>query len=224
MCRGRGHRPSPARSRSLRSRLPAQSEGEDGTGGDSALSERRQALGYGTGSDYRVAAVVEADELWQELGAQSVAVAFDPVDRQMHLALHAGCCLQWAGCEANSSEKVASAERRNITAPSGCLHAPRPWTSIAHFSRRVMSSRLVPRSAILLQASESARSPKKHGPHCAELSSARYRMMRAVSQTPHLLAGCTPITPQPSPTPPARRASASRGKSHALAAGSQLPK
>src|SRR6266849_4956637 len=170
---GRGRRRSPARSRSPRSWLTVQREGEDGTGGDGALSERSEALGYRAVGDDRVAPVVQADELGQQFGAQSVTVAFDAVDRHMCFGLHAGCCLQWAGCEANSTAKVESAERMNITAPSGCLHAPRPSTSTAHLLRRVMSSRFVPRSATRLQASDSARSPKKHGPHCAELSSAR---------------------------------------------------
>src|SRR5207245_5651362 len=98
------------------------------------------------GGDDRVTPIVQADALRQQLGAKSVTVALDAVDGHVHVCLHAGCCLQWAGCVANSSENVESAERRNITAPSGCLHAPRPCTSTAHLLRRAMSSRLVPRS------------------------------------------------------------------------------
>src|SRR6266566_8461103 len=154
----------------------AKGEREHGAIFNRALGKWYEVFGDGSGGDDRIAPVVEADQLRQQFRAKPAPIAFDAVDGQHERLAHAlrrtsrsSCPL----CCANSFAKTSSADARNMTAPSGCLHAPRPRTSLAQRWSRLSSSVLEPRSAMRVDASARARRPKKQGPHCAELSDAR---------------------------------------------------
>jgi hypothetical protein len=51
---------------------------------DGSLRQRREVISDVGPSDDRIAPIVEADQLRQQLGALAVAVAFDAVDRDSH--------------------------------------------------------------------------------------------------------------------------------------------
>src|SRR5438270_10028482 len=131
--------------------------------------------------DDRVAPIVEADWLGEELGAEAMAVAPGAVDRQLEVR-HQPASASLAA-PLNSASKTSSADCRNAAAPSGWRHAPRPFTIAAHRCRRSRSPLSAVASASRVTAAARLPSPKKQGPHCAALSPARWRMMRALSAT-----------------------------------------
>src|SRR5260221_2405806 len=148
-----------------------QRQSKDRTCGNRLLRVLKKASWDRARCDDRVAPVVEAHKLREQLRAEAVSVAADAIDGEMRLRAHAmrlgceGSARQCGGWIANSSANTSSAERKSISAPSGCLHAPRPETSCDHRCRRARSSVFDPRSPILAVASARARRPKKQGPH-----------------------------------------------------------
>src|ERR1022692_191011 len=111
----------------------------------------KEVIGQRTRLDDRVSPVIHPDSLGEELATHAVRLALDRVDAQTdshHQAastagmgssegrsenLHSPCLRWWR----RSAAKTSMALVRKSTAPSGCLHAPRPRTS---FDQRVSSS------------------------------------------------------------------------------------
>src|ERR1700693_3687269 len=109
-----------------RDRRPWEPEGQHRTIVDGAPGEFRQVVGDRASFDDRVAPVVQADHLREQLGAEAVSVATDPVDLEdlAHQATATRCGLatvrqprRW--CSAKSSANSCRALRINPTAPSG---------------------------------------------------------------------------------------------------------
>jgi hypothetical protein len=57
------------------------------TSRDGSLGQRHKVIWDVGQSDDRIAPIVEADQLRQQLGALAVPVAFDAVDRESHAAI-----------------------------------------------------------------------------------------------------------------------------------------
>src|SRR5204862_3064140 len=130
----------------------------------------------------RIAPVIEADALGEELGAHAVAVAGDGVEAET-VAHSASSSLQpwperWRPI---SSAKTASPLRSRRTAPLGRWQAPLPSTWPAHrMSRSTVSS---PWNKSAAPPAMAAR-PCTHDPHWPADSLAYQPRMRAVSFSP----------------------------------------
>src|SRR5438105_1603576 len=210
---------------------PLQVEREYGTAVHCASRVLHQLTRHRARVDDRIAPVVELDHLGQKPGTQPVPVASDAVDgdalRRHHAALATAaetvqrCSWTWSE---KSSANTCSADRIMITAPSGCRHAPRPGSRPAQRCTCARSSLFARIVAMRCIAVAMARRPKVHGPHCRELSSARYVAMRDDICTPQSLDARTPMTPEPSDRPRFDSTPESSGSPHARPAGIQLPK
>src|SRR5581483_11782072 len=134
-------------------------------------------------ADHRVAPLVERDQLRKELRAVAVRVAEDRVDADV--LAHRGPPVGSTGARraaeqrpprwsSISRSKTRSALSANLSAPSGCAHAPRRAICAASRGSRSRAERASRRpAAIDSNASATAGSPKTQGPHWPALSPAR---------------------------------------------------